>query len=274
MSERQTLTLRLTARAEDAGTLCDLLAARSGLSKARIKDAMNKGAVWLAKGKGAQQRVRRATTPVHVGQRIELHYNAELLARQVPDSTLVADQKHYSVWNKAPGVLAQGTLEGDHCALLRQVELYFKSSRPVFPVHRLDREASGLVLVAHSRDAAARLSHLFQTHQVYKRYRVQVRGRVEAEHGVIDRPLDGKPARTEYALQCYDAERDRSVLDVVIHTGRLHQIRRHFELIDHPVIGDPKYGSGNKSPEGMQLAAVELRFRCPFAQREIVFALP
>jgi tRNA pseudouridine32 synthase/23S rRNA pseudouridine746 synthase len=164
-------------------------------------------------------------------------------------------------------------MEGDHCSLLRQVELHFGSSRPVFLVHRLDREASGLMLVAHSREAAARLSHLFQTNQVYKRYQVHVRGRVEAEQGVVDHPLDGKPARTEYALEQYDAERDRSELSVVIHTGRLHQIRRHFDLIGHPVIGDPKHGTDNKSSEGMQLAAVELRFNCPFAQREVAFTL-
>jgi len=60
---------------------------------------------------------------------------------------------------------------------------------------------------------------------------------------------------------------------VQIRTGRLHQIRRHFDLIGHPVMGDPRYGTGNKNKEGLQLEADQLRFICPFAKREVVFSV-
>lgn len=260
--------------AAESATACELLAARSGFSKGKIKDAMNKGAVWLVPPAGPMKRLRRATATLNPGEKIELHYNDEVLAKQVPASALLADMQHYSVWFKPSGVLAQGTMEGDHCALLRQAELYFKMLRPVFLVHRLDREASGLMLVAHSQNAAARLSALFQNNNVYKRYWVQVRGQLAPAQAVIDTPLDGKAAHTHYTVESYDVASDTSVLSVVIDTGRLHQIRRHLAGLDHPVIGDPKYGSGNKNPAGLQLNAVQLRFRCPFIDKEMDFLIP
>lgn len=273
MSTSATRVISHTVAAAETATACELLATRSGFSKGKIKDAMNKGAVWLIAPTGPMKRLRRATATLNAGEKIELHYNVEVLAKDVPASALVADLHHYSVWFKPAGVLAQGTMEGDHCALLRQVELYFKMLRPVFLVHRLDREASGLMLVAHSQNAAARLSALFQNNNVYKRYWVQVRGQLAAAHGVIDAPLDGKAAHTEYTVESYDAATDTSILNVVIDSGRLHQIRRHLAGINHPVIGDPKYGSGNKSPAGLQLNAVQLRFHCPFTDKEMDFQI-
>ncbi len=57
----------------------------------------------------------------------------------------------------------------------------------------------------------------------------------------------------------------------MIRTGRKHQIRSHFEMFDHPVIGDPRYGEGNKNKEGMQLAATALEFQCPFNKTGLAF---
>lgn len=263
-----------TVQSSDPAVASDLLVARTSLSKTKIKDAMSKGAVWLTPARGSAKRLRRATATLRVGDRIELHYDAELLARTVPDSPLITDRRHYSVWFKPAGVLAQGTKEGDHCSLLRQTELYFNPLRPVFLVHRLDREAAGLMVVAHSRIAAARLSALFQGQGVFKRYRVKVRGCIEPVHGAIDFPLDGKTAHTEYERESFDETANTSTLSVVITTGRLHQIRRHLAQAGFPVMGDPQYGTGNKNTEGLQLAAVQLRFVCPFSREEFNVEAP
>ena len=75
------------------------------------------------------------------------------LAPLQPD--LISDQYRYSVWHKPVGLMTQGTGFGDHCSLLRQAELFFKSRRGVFPVHRLDREAAGIVILAHDKKATA-----------------------------------------------------------------------------------------------------------------------
>lgn len=261
---RYTLERRLDAAVPNA---CAYLAALTGLPKARIKDAMTKGAVWLAGRTGARRRLRRATAALAAGDTIALYYDAALLARQPPAARCVDDRRRYSVWCKPAGLMAQGTEYGDHCALLRQAELHFRPPRPAFLVHRLDREASGLMLVAHDSTAAARLSALFRDHAIAKHYRVSVRGALPAA-GSIELPLDDKPARTRYTRLHYDAAADASTAEVVIDGGRLHQIRRHFALAGYPVLGDPRYGSGNKNAEGLQLQAVRLGFVCPFDRVE------
>lgn len=251
----------------------EVLASLSALPKGRIKDAMNKGAVWLQRGK-QQKRLRRATTALQAGDKLELHYNPDLLALTPPAPVLLADEKHYTVWLKPPGLLAQGTREGDHCSLLRIAEQQLQ--REVFLVHRLDREASGIMLIAHSGKAAAALSALFAREGkdgIDKRYRVEVRGEIDAQ-GEIDLPLDGKPSLTRFTRISYDAQRNSTVVNVELVTGRKHQIRRHFAARGHGVLGDPQYGTDNKDPRGLQLQATELRFLCPLTRQPRCYTLP
>jgi tRNA pseudouridine32 synthase / 23S rRNA pseudouridine746 synthase len=263
---------KTTLQAGQTVVVCGFLAAQAGLSKMKVKDAMNKGAVWIKK-KGRMQRLRKVTTQLHPGDHLEMHYDEKLLSLKPPEPRLVADKTQYSVWYKPSGLMAQGTMFGDHCSLLRQAELLFKGSRKVFLVHRIDREADGLMLIAHTKEAAARLSELFQKKMIAKEYHVAVSGdlKEQGEKGKIDLPLDGKEAVTEYTVISYDPQHNRTLVSAFIRTGRLHQIRRHFEMIGHPVMGDPKYGKGNKSREGMRLTAVSLRFHCPFSRKEVEF---
>lgn len=259
---------RLTVTRE--ASAIELLAEASGLPRGRIKDAMNKGAVWQQGAGKGRRRLRRATTRLRPGDRLALHYDPGLLARTVAAPVCVLDRGRYSAWNKPAGMMSQGTDFGDHCALPRWVERHFQPPRPVLLVHRLDREASGLMLLAHDRAVAARLSALFREGRVYKRYRVEVRGDLSRPGaGVIEAPLDGKPACTRYRCLGYDAAADVSRLDVEIDTGRLHQIRRHLADLGHPVMGDPRYGTGKRNREGLRLRALELRLPCPLGGEDI-----
>jgi tRNA pseudouridine32 synthase/23S rRNA pseudouridine746 synthase len=253
-------------------TAISALATCCPLSKLKLKDAMQKGAVWLKRGRSSK-RLRRATTLLQAGDVLALHYDADLLEREAPAPQLVADEGHYSVWDKPAGLLAQGTLEGDHCSLLRLAERQL--GRETLLVHRLDREASGLMLVAHSPRAAALLSALFAREggPLTKLYRVEVRGALPAR-GSIEAPLDGKSALTRYTRLAHDATLDCSLADVELVTGRKHQIRRHFAGFGCPVLGDPRYGSGNRDPRGLQLRAVRLRFECPLSRRHLDYQLP
>ncbi len=266
-------TLRITVVPEDVGTACELVAARTGLAKSRIKDAMCKGAVWLTGKRGGRKRLRKATAQPISGEVLDLYYDARLLAVKPPVAKCLHDAGQYSVWLKPAGLLAQGTDYGDHCSLVRQVEVHFRLKRPVLPVHRLDREATGLMILAHSKTAAAKLSKLLQDNGIDKQYRVTVLGCPSPEQGVIELPLDGKPALTQYTLTSYDQASDTSVVEVTLKTGRLHQIRRHFAMLGHPVLGDPKYGVGNKNSTGMELIAHRLVFRCPFTRKEVRVSL-
>jgi tRNA pseudouridine32 synthase / 23S rRNA pseudouridine746 synthase len=254
------------------GSVSDFLVLKTGLPKARIKDAMNKGAVWLKKKNGRINRSRKATASLGPGDQIELYYDPKLLSTKPLKAVCLNDLKHYSVWFKPAGMLAQGTLYGDHCSLMRQAELYFSSQRKVFLVHRIDREASGIMLIAHTKEAAAKLSYLFRNNLIIKKYRVEVLGNIrEYRLKEINLPLDGRQSMTEFETDSYNQAKDISRVNVVIRTGRLHQIRRHFEMIGFPVIGDPEYGKGNKNKDGMMLSAVSLKFKCPFLGREVEY---
>ncbi|MGO9379984.1 MAG: RluA family pseudouridine synthase [Dissulfurispiraceae bacterium] len=262
------------------GTVCDLLASETGLSKSKIKDAMNKGALWVGKEKGWRRgglrRLRKATSMLNEGMRIEFHYDQKLLSLKPPQARLLEDLREYSVWHKPAGLMAQGTIYGDHCSLLRQVEIYFGNAREYFLVHRLDREATGLMLIAHTKKAAAKLSEIFRNNLITKKYRVEVLGNLAEKciKGTINLPIDNKAALTHYEVESYYPASDTSIIDVSIKTGRLHQIRRHFDMVGFPVIGDPKYGTGNKNKDnGMKLVAYSLSFICPFRNREVEFSI-
>ena len=261
----QRLEIKRRVSADDATQLIDFLHQHSGLSKQQLKDAANKGAVLLRRA-GSARRVRRAKTELRNGDSVELHYDAALLALQPPAARCIVDHNSYSLWFKPAGLLAQGNEFGDHCALTRQAETAWTPPRQVWLIHRLDREASGLMVFAHSKQAAAKLSQQFQHNKVQKQYRVQVRGDIGAtlgQQGRFEQALDGKSARTDYQVLNWDAQTQRSTLQITIHTGRLHQIRRHLADAGFPVIGDPRYGTNNKSTEGLRLVAVSLAFQCP-----------
>ena len=248
---------------KDAGNAVDYLERHTGVSKRKLKEAMSKGAVWLRHGRGKLKRLRRATTALQPGDELHVHYDPALLELTPPAATVLWRCKDYSVWYKPPGLLAQGNEYGDHASLLRQAELADPMRKPVYLIHRLDREAHGLMLIAHTPNAAAKLSQLFQRQLVNKYYEVRVLGELTEASGSITQALDGKPAVTHYELIAYDAQTNTSLLKVQIKTGRTHQIRRHFDMLGHPVLGDPRYGRGNKTRDGLQLTATHLQFTCP-----------
>ncbi|HQP87166.1 MAG TPA: RluA family pseudouridine synthase [Thermoanaerobaculia bacterium] len=273
MTPPERLSFRHRVVAGDPPGAADVLARVSGLSKGVVKDAMRKGAVHVGRAGRTPNRLRRETATVRPGDVLEIHYDAALLALVPPEARLVRDAVRWSAWDKPAGLLTQGTPFGDHATLLRQAEKAL--GRPALPVHRLDREVSGLVLVAHDEQAAAALSALLREGRVVKRYRAEVLGDVASalgREGVVDTPLDGKNARTLWRVVSHDAERGATTLDVTIETGRQHQIRRHLESIGHPVLGDPRYGAGNKNRDGMRLAAVFLAFRDPYTGEEVALS--
>lgn len=244
------------------------------LSKSRLKDAMSKGAVYLMKGR-KQQRLRRAQTTLQSGQCLQLYYDEQIMQRRAEPAELLLDMRGYSVWWKPAGLLAQGSQWGDHLSLLRQVEL--TTGRPVFLVHRLDREASGLMMVAHHAKSAAALSQQFSGSEMTKHYLVQVAGQLPAarlREGSIQQSLDGKASHTRFQLIHYDEAMQRSWLQVELLSGRKHQIRRHFAAIGHPVMGDPRYGNSSSSSDGLALQAVLLGWQCPQSKQLKTVSLP
>lgn len=259
---QEIIELHLPVSAEGQAAV-ELLALHSGLSRQKIKQAMQKGAVWISRGRQTRH-LRRARGKLRPGETVHLYYNPAVLAEVPPEPVLIADEGEFSVWYKPYGLRSQGTRWGDHCTINRWLEQHLQPQRPAFIVHRLDRAATGLILIAHSKTMAAALSRKFRERTIGKHYRVVVHGEFPRSDAPIcfDTPLDGKPARSLARRLAYDRERDRSLLEVSIESGRKHQIRRHLAAAGYPVVGDRLYGSGGDE-ENLQLSAVALQFISP-----------
>jgi len=265
-------------------TAVDCLAEASGLSKQLVKQSMQKGCVWLeqhnARGDDKQfiQRLRRAKRVLKAGETLHFYYDETVLQEQPLEAKLVSDEGAYSVWNKPSGMRSQGSKWGDHCTLYRWSEQHLSPERPAFIVHRLDRAASGLILLAHKKQTTAALTGMFAKRQIEKCYHVRVEGDFTSlltageETKSIRTNVDNKAATSHVKVLSYDKSRDESLLEVQIETGRKHQIRVHLASVGFPVVGDRLHGSG-KSQKDLQLAAVKLQFTCPVTGEAKSFAI-
>lgn len=253
--------------------MIDFLEKETSLSKTILKKVLINGGVWIKKLNSKKRiRIRRATSLLEPGAVIEFYFDPKFLTLPVLNGKELSKEKEWGFWYKPPGLLSQGTNYGDHASLLRQIEIQKKNA---FLIHRLDREAHGLMLFAYNHHAARAFSNLWQSGEVRKFYKVEVLGNIEKNYSgskEITFKLDEKEARTSFTL--LEQKEYTSILLVEIHTGRLHQIRRHFEKIGFPVMGDPVYGKGNKNNEGIRLMSYQLIFINPLTKKEINFILP
>jgi tRNA pseudouridine32 synthase / 23S rRNA pseudouridine746 synthase len=245
----------------------------TGLAKARIKSAMNLGAVWVTRGRKTQ-RLRRATRGLRAGDQLHLYYDENVLSATHEAPTLVEDVGAYSVWDKPRGVLSQGSKWGDHCTVTRFAEKSLEPQRNAFVVHRLDRAATGLLIVAHTKNAASALSLLFRERQIDKRYRVMVHGLLGCvgDTIVMDGAIEGRDSKSLVTVLHHDVAASTSTADVTIETGRKHQIRRHLSEQGHSVVGDRLYGSSDHERD-LVLRAYRLQFVCPVSRRLRQFAI-
>ena len=252
----------------------ELLQQSTGLSKQRIKFAMTQGAVWITRGRNTQ-RLRRAKRALRAGDEIHLYYDAKILAKIPPEPELIADLGGYSVWSKPCGMRSQGSKWGDHCTLVRWAERHLQPERSALTVHRLDRAANGLMLVAHAKSTAAALSALFRQREIEKRYRALVAGDFSGQPNPLrlEQPIDGKQAISELSLLQVVDGGERSWVDVRIETGRKHQVRRHLAELGYPIIGDRLYGTGEEDGMDLQLTAYLLSFHCPVTDEPVRYCL-
>jgi tRNA pseudouridine32 synthase/23S rRNA pseudouridine746 synthase len=250
-------------------TAVDLIANESELSRQKIKQAMQKGCVWLENQKTNHiQRLRRAKKILSKDEVVHFYYNPIILNKDPPTAALVSDEGGYSIWNKPAGMLSQGSKWSDHCTINRWAEKHLKPERPAFIVHRLDRAASGLIILAHTKQMAAQFSQLFQQRDIEKHYHVTVKGDfskclpAESKLKTLSAEIDGKKAISHVRVLKYNSETKESQLEVQIETGRKHQIRIHLSELSFPVVGDRLYGSVNIEKD-LQLKAVSLKFISP-----------
>ena len=271
----------LTITVNDS-TAISALTKQCDLSINVVKHSINQGALWLTRNKKTQ-RYRRIKKLLKVNDQLHFYYNEAILSQVPTPAKLIADLTDYSVWHKPFGMLSQGTKWSDHCSIARWAQQHLIPERPAFIVHRLDKAATGLIIIAHSKKAVRALTAMFESrdeikYQLTKHYQIIVHGNHSSNQQpqIITQDIEGKTSKSTFTLKSYDKENDLSLLAVKIDSGRKHQIRIHASNIGLPVVGDRLYGDKTKHYQdklNLQLSAVELSFICPLSNKHQQFKL-
>ena len=257
-------------RSSNAIDLVDFIEGHTKLSKAAIKRGLTFGGGWIKPaGLSSFKRCRKAKYSVKPGDTCAFYYDAKLIAEPQAEPVVIFENSHFGIWYKPRNQVTQGSRYGDANSLERQISQL--RQKPVWLIHRLDSAASGLVIFAYSAAVCAQLNQLLQSQNIKKIYQAQVLGQV-LKNGTIELPLDGNTALTEYT--CVQQDDYSSLVIIRLHTGRFHQIRRHFAQIGHPLLGDPRYGEGNSHQAGLHLVASQLEFLDPINRTPVNVTLP
>jgi len=214
-----------------------------------------------------------------------------LLAEDI-DLDVVYEDKDLAIINKQQGLVVHPAPGNTEHTLVNALLGRFKSLSTVNPlrpgiVHRLDKETSGLMVIAKNNFSHLELVRQFAKHTVKKRYIALVRGCVDYNEGVIELPVGRHPLKrksmavgfgknTKYAKTYYRTLKRTqafSLLDLELFTGRTHQLRVHLAHIGHPILGDNKYGSNNEFKR-LALHAYYLEFNHPASGKLVKFILP
>ncbi len=276
-----------TVTEPEAGARCDVAIARlSGASRGQVADAIKAGAVRL------NGLVPKQATPVAEGDVIEYAIAERAVLDAQPeaiDLDIVFEDESLLVVDKAAGMVthpAHGARDGTlvNALLAHAGALPGDPLRPGL-VHRLDRDTSGLLVVAKTEHALRTLGKAMMRHAIGRTYLGLVVGIPEHPKGTIEGNLgrdpnnrlkyalvaDGKPAVTHYALR--EKLAGASELEFTLETGRTHQIRVHMAGLGYPIVNDPVYGKVEPRVDlpGQALHAWRLSFAHPVTGDPLAF---
>lgn len=261
-----------------------------GVTSSLLKVAIYHGGKMQVNGKD-----KWAVDQVQQGDRITLilppeHANDKVDVSNAPIQIVYEDQD-FLIMDKPAGVAtvpAHNVTIND--SLVNRVKGYYQrqgyENQVTHVATRLDRDTSGLVVFPKHRFAHAVIDRQLKQHLVQKKYLALASGKLPASHGYIDAPIqrdpnsfvkrmvgpNGKASVTEYWLQ--QSSQQASLVQVLLHTGRTHQIRVHFAAIGHPLIGDQMYGEPSLLIDRQALHCYWLRFFSPFKNDFITVTAP
>ncbi len=282
---------RTIEAAADGRRLDVLLSETSGLSRSRVAALMEEGFCTL-NGRTCRKAGEKPAPGSPVTLTVPAPKDPVPQAEDLPLEILYEDED-LAVVVKPRGMVvhpAAGHSEGTLVnALLRNLSSLGGIGGELRPgiVHRLDKDTSGLLMVAKNDETQQALSDMLRERKIEKHYRALAEGLFREQEGVIDAPLgrskkdrkkmavdpEGREAVTEWKVMAEG--RGCTLLDVHILTGRTHQIRVHLKSIHHPVCGDPIYGAekGVKVP-CLMLHAFSLAFEHPRTHEKMAFQAP
>ena len=286
--------LELIVQPGEGGERVDAyLSRKTELSRSRISELICGGFLTIC-----GREILKPSCKTEEGQRICLTVPAtqpvDIAPQDIPLDILYQDAD-IAVVNKPCGMVvhpAAGNEDGTLVnALLYHIHDLSGIGGEMRPgiVHRLDKDTSGLILIAKNDRAHAAMSEQFKSRSMEKHYRAVAYGRFSEDHGLIDAPIarhpvdrkkmavvpGGKPSRTEWHV--ISALRGATYLDVHLLTGRTHQIRVHMQSIGHPLLGDAIYAPNLRMPvriPRLMLHAYSLQFTHPTTGERMELTAP
>lgn len=285
---KQNLNNTFIIESEDANQRLDtfLSAMYSDLSRSFLQKQIKSGNILLNGLPAKASNILKTDDNISVEINFETHYS--ILPENIPLEILYDDET-MAIINKPKGMLTHPTSLENTGTLVNALLYRFGDKlsdcngvmRPGI-VHRLDRNTSGLLMIAKSNDSYTFLKEKMQKHEVEKKYYAIVCGNMEKDCGSIIANIgrhpskpekmavtpDGKPSVTHYKV--LERFGTHTFLEINLETGRTHQIRVHMSYIKHPIVNDTMYG-GAKLPvktSEQVLQAFYLRFTSPLDDKE------
>jgi len=211
-----------------------------------------------------------------------------LKAENIP-LDIVYEDKHLAIINKSSGLVVHPAPGNYEHTLVNAMLHHFQELSDINPqrpgiVHRLDKETSGLLVIAKNNTSHLALAKQFAQHSIKRKYIALVKGKMEFDENIIDLPIGRHPYKrksmsvtftkeTRYAKTYYRTLKrteDFSLLELKPFTGRTHQLRVHLAYVGHPILGDTKYGKNNPFKR-LALHAQYIGFRHPSTGRFVEF---
>lgn len=265
----------MKAKVQENSYLLDVLQTLSpDSSKNTLKSWVEKGRVWVD---GAL--AKKANLELKKGQQVSVGPKASFTDEGIK---ILYEDRYLVVLDKPETLLSVATLKEEertvHTILKRRL------GKAVFAVHRLDRDTSGLMMFAYTKEAQTRLKKQFEVHAVLRHYIALVQGQLNPKSGTWKSYLQedatyrvysaptGQLAITHYEV--LDEKPTFSCVRFALETGRKNQIRVHCKDAGHSILGDEKYGSTIDPYHRLCLHAFQLEFVHPFTQKELSFKSP
>lgn len=199
------------------------------------------------------------------------------------DADILVIEKGYGLLSMATDTIKDGTAY----SIMREYVKWEDPRNKLFIVHRLDRDTSGLMMLARTVDAKEAMQHNWNNMVLSRKYVAVVEGEVENDEGIIksylaensrfevystQNPEEGQLAVTRYRV--IKRGLGHTMVEVELDTGRKNQIRVHMKDLEHPIAGDRKYGAGPSIIHRLALHAQTLRFAHPVTKRDMNFSTP
>ena len=261
------------------------LAEELNVSRSKIQKLVKQGLILVNEKVVSNNYVVKLGDSIVVND--DLNYDISVEAEDIPIDVVYEDD-YLLVINKASGMVVHpapghytGTLVN---ALLYRFQLSQKDKMRPGIVHRLDKDMSGLMLVAKNDEVHDALSRMIANKEVERHYLAIVDGVIKHDTGTIDAPIGrdannrqkmavtdvhGKEAITHFRV--LETFSNHSLVECILETGRTHQIRVHMAYIGHPVSNDPMYGRGKSTEFGQMLHSKSIRFVHPKTGKEMYF---